>query len=120
MTRQVVFARHRVDEKKTLVSFMRGQKVAKCGTLTAKNISTCSVAMDPTSLVTGTRWGTLRSRILGEVGGRTQHERQVEHEEEHVQAVERAVAEQMELRDTATGPGTVMVEVLRPPGLEKR
>ena len=34
-----------------------------------------------------------------------------------MQAVERAVAKQMELRDTATGPGTVMVEVLRPPGL---
>ena len=34
-----------------------------------------------------------------------------------MQAVERAVAEQMELRDTATGPGTVMVEVLRPLGL---
>ena len=48
--------------KKTLVSFTRGQKGAKCGTLTAKNTSTCSVAMDPTSLVTGTRWGTLRSR----------------------------------------------------------
>ena len=44
------------------------------------------------------------------MGGRTHHERQVEHEEKHVQAVERAVAEQMELRDTATGPGTVMVE----------
>ena len=51
------------------------------------------------------------------MSGRTYHERQVEHEEEHVQAVERAVAEQMELRDTATGPGTVMVEVLRPLGL---
>ena len=49
--------------KKTLVSFTRGQKGAKCGTLTAKNTSTCSAAMDPTSLVTGTRWGTLRSRI---------------------------------------------------------
>ena len=37
-----------------------------------------------------------------------------------MQAVERAVAKQMELRDTATGPGTVMVEVLkllRPLGL---
>ena len=54
------------------------------------------------------------------MSGRTYHERQVEHEEEHVQVVERAVAEQMELRDTATGPGTVMVEVLRPPGLDKR
>ena len=63
MTRQVVFARHKIDEKKTLGSFTRGQKVAKCGTLTAKNTSTCSVAMDPTSLVTGTRWRTLRSRI---------------------------------------------------------
>ena len=54
------------------------------------------------------------------MGGRTHHETQVEHEEEHVQVVERAVAEQMELRDTATGPGTVMVEVLtllRPLGL---
>ena len=52
--------------------------------------------------------------------GRIHHETQVEHEEEHVQVVERAVAEQMELRDTATGPGTVMVEVLtllRPLGL---